>query len=341
MVQMQLLHVIYVVSARMSRLNNTIKFVFLVGETIFFIIAVGGLVFSSLILSGELKLLRSIQLVSSYSKVLLGASLVLICCICSGCVGAINQVKRKGIFSGRRILMCHNILLLGVFIMALKHEKDLSNRSNSIQVVQSNPSESRYDSFEWKVDAFFNDMYFSSLCGLDGDSIVENQQIISDYIDIICPEVMSSENCCSNVQCNGDECCPIDRERCKNQEFSFCPYDNCRFEILSLIQKYVQPGILGLKCISILSIIMLVLNCLLICFNPRDDIEIELLKTGVMTEDDLEQIKRLKRERKFTYDKGNIDLDVLHFDSSINAKDGLVRRDRKPRSRIHPDINSV
>ena len=30
---------------------------------------------------------------------------------------------------------------------------------------------------------------------------------------------------------------------------------------------------------------MLVLSCLLICFNPRDDIEIELLKSGVMTED--------------------------------------------------------
>lgn len=325
----------------MSRLNNTIKFIFLVGETVFFIIAAGGLVFSSLILSGELRLLRSIQLVSLYSKVLIGASLVFICCICSGCVGAINQVKRKGCFSGRRILMSHNILLLGVFILTLKQEKALSNRSNSIRVVQNNPSESRYDSFEVKVDTFFNDIYFSSFCELDNDSLAENSPLISGYIDTICPELMSSENCCSNVQCDDGECCPINRERCNKQESSFCPYDNCRFEILSLIQKYIQPAILGLKCISILSIVMLVLNCLLICFNPRDDIEIELLKTGVMTEADLEQIKRLKRERKFTYEKGNIDLDVLHFDSSINAEDGLVRRVRKPRSRIHPDINSV
>lgn len=325
----------------MSRLNKTIKCVFFVGESIFFILAVGVLVFSSLILSGDLKLLRSIQLVFSYSKVLLVASLVCICCIFCGYVGAINQTKRKGCFSGRRILMFHNILLVSVCIMALKYKKGLSNRSNSIQVVQNNPSESRYDSFEQKVDAFFNDMYFSGLCGFDDDSLAEDRGLISGFIDSICPETISAEICCSNVECNHDGCCPISAERCNNRESSFCPYYNCRFEILKLIQNYIQPGILGLKCISILSMIMLTLNCLLICFNPRDDIEVELLKTGVMTEADLEQIKRLKRERKFTYDKGNIDLDVLHFDSSISTEDGLVRRGRKPKSRIHPDINSV
>ena len=42
---------------------------------------------------------------------------------------------------------------------------------------------------------------------------------------------------------------------------------------------------------------MLVLSCLLICFNKRDEIEIELLKGGNISEDDIAAIRRLKSNK--------------------------------------------
>lgn len=42
---------------------------------------------------------------------------------------------------------------------------------------------------------------------------------------------------------------------------------------------------------------MLVLSCLLICYNKRDEIEIELLKGGNISEDDIAAIRRLKSNK--------------------------------------------
>ncbi len=45
---------------------------------------------------------------------------------------------------------------------------------------------------------------------------------------------------------------------------------------------------------------------MLVCYNPRDEIEVELLKTGVMTDEDIETIRRLKSEHKFSYQQGKM-----------------------------------
>jgi len=69
---------------------------------------------------------------------------------------------------------------------------------------------------------------------------------------------------------------------------------------------------------------MIVGTCLLICYNPRDDLEVELLKTGVMTEEDVNTIRKLKRisGRNFSYQKGtksSINLDTLHEEVNRSA----------------------
>jgi len=43
---------------------------------------------------------------------------------------------------------------------------------------------------------------------------------------------------------------------------------------------------------------MTVFTCLLICYNPRDDLGEELVKTGVMTEEDIESLRSLKLSGK-------------------------------------------
>lgn len=57
-----------------------------------------------------------------------------------------------------------------------------------------------------------------------------------------------------------------------------------------------RPFTVGIQFVAWLAGIMIMLTCLLICYNPRDDLEHELIKTGVMTEDDIEQIKESRRK---------------------------------------------
>lgn len=322
----------------MPHLNTIIKSIFLIGETIFLAVVVGILVFSSLIISGKLTLLHSIGYINFYSKIGLAISVIILICICCAYIGASNQTKRRGYCAGRRVLITHNFVLLGVFLLALQNGNKLSKQFDSTNVILYNQLDSRYDSFEEKVVNIFDELYFSSLCF---GSSSQRKEIVSRYIDNLCPSKMSSERCCDeDTECIGDLCCPVVEDRCLNDEISFCPYNNCRFEILMEIRKYIKPVLLWLKSTALLSCVLMILNCLLICFNPRDDIEVELLKTGVMTESDLEQIRRLKRGRKFTYEKGNIDLDALHCNSSsLLPEDGLVRRFRTQSStRIYPDV---
>lgn len=91
-----------------------------------------------------------------------------------------------------------------------------------------------------------------------------------------------------------------------------------------------------MRFVTCFTSIMVIFTCLLICYNPRDEIEIELLKTGVMTEEDIETIRKLKSQRNFSYDKGNgkgqhsIDLDTIHATRSFsNCSNGLTQPSRR------------
>lgn len=78
---------------------------------------------------------------------------------------------------------------------------------------------------------------------------------------------------------------------------------------------------------------MLVLSCLLICFNPRDDIEIELLKSGVMSEEDIEAIQRLKENKNVNTGRGSILLESIDSGKQIQNRNIFAR---KRRDRISP-----
>ena len=100
-----------------------------------------------------------------------------------------------------------------------------------------------------------------------------------------------------------------------------------------------------IQLIACLSGTMIIFTCLLICYNPRDNIEMELLKTGVMTQDDLETIQKLKSET-FPYEKGNegmykINLDKLHQTSDVFSGTSHLSQ-RQNRKRIYPhNLNSA
>ena len=81
----------------------------------------------------------------------------------------------------------------------------------------------------------------------------------------------------------------------------------------------------AVQFICLLSSIMLILSCLLICFNPRDEIEVELLKTGVMTEEDVEAIRRLKEDRYMHNTKSGSKINFQRLDD--------LKREQKQRDR--------
>jgi hypothetical protein len=87
-----------------------------------------------------------------------------------------------------------------------------------------------------------------------------------------------------------------------------------------------RPAKLAAEFVCLLSVVMLILSCLLICFNPRDDIEIELLKSGVMSEEDIDAIRRLRESKNITTARGGIPFDSM--DSQKRSVFGRKRLDR-------------
>ena len=82
---------------------------------------------------------------------------------------------------------------------------------------------------------------------------------------------------------------------------------------------------------------MLVLSCLLICFNPRDEIEEELFKTGVMTTEDVEAIRRLKESANVaTNRKATIDAESLEALKAEQKKGKFGHYSRKRSNRVSP-----
>lgn len=79
----------------MSRLNDIIKLVFILGNSVFAILSISLAVASALALSGELSILK-IPAAKSASAFVLVISTATLLCTFVGCCGAVNQIVRTG-----------------------------------------------------------------------------------------------------------------------------------------------------------------------------------------------------------------------------------------------------
>ena len=121
-----------------------------------------------------------------------------------------------------------------------------------------------------------------------------------------------------------------------------CPYHQCRVPVLREIHSYVRPASRILTFIAYLSGMMIILTCLLICYNPRDEIEVELLKTGVMTDSDLQTIRKLKSMKKFDGNgsrKRTIDLRSIQDESVRNAGFSIETGGTRARTARHSRVS--
>ena len=345
----------------MSRLNASIKILVLVGNTLFLFLAIAVALISSTVYSGRLIALNfdSAKRMASFT---LFVSVMFIIFSISGCCGAFNQTVRKGICSGRRTLCCHQFLLIAILIMSTVQMEELTRRQHSLEYVINNESLSRsYDSFENRLNKYFNKVYFGTICGAK-----DRNKFLIEWIDEHCPLRMRTDVCSPsdrNTKICGNscpernvssevwnleiDCCP-DEDFCTEREIhEACPYFSCRIPILKEVESLIRPSLYVLRILSVLSAAMVVGTCLLICYNPRDDIEIELFKTGVMTEEDIKTVRKLKESsgRSFNYEKGkrihSINLDQLQKEKDENRLTHPSRRTTtRLTGRIHPEQSS-
>jgi hypothetical protein len=180
------------------------------------------------------------------SYLVLALSSALFLCSCVGCLGAIRQTLRKGCLSGRRLLFMHQILLCVVLLFSFKQYEWINKQGMSMELVISNQTAYQYDGFERRLNQYFNEAYFDSLCEEDASAMW-----LFNFVDSKCPERMSREYClmsetrkktcdtsCSLVtddnafaDFNLERCCPSE-DLCNDGHIVSCPYHRCRIAIL-------------------------------------------------------------------------------------------------------------
>ena len=323
----------------MSRLNASIKLTFIIGETFFLLLSLVIIALSALVVSGRVNAL-DIPSMRQTALLILAISVTMMICVIYGCCGAVNQITRKGFCSGRRVLSYHQVALLVVFVFSFTEIEDLSSRQKSIELVINNvEAYPLYDKFEDRLKAYLNEMYVESFCRSDASSTwiqnwVDQQCRLENGTDLK-PQM-------SMLRREGiDDCASSCTEKggVKDDRCSINIYEQCRVPILEYVNSIIQYLAKLLLLVLSLSGAMIVLTCLLICYNPRDSIETELLKTGVMTEDDVETMRKLKSET-FPYERGNkglykINLDKLHQTSDEISGSSLFTQ-RHSRKRVYP-----
>ena len=308
---------------------------------IFIVLSATVLFLSSLAISERyppLNCLRYFLTDNKYSIYAVVASSVLfLASVCCGCCGSIRQINRKGCFSGRRVLSLFQICLAALFVASATSTINVERRESSLRSVLADPAVTfPQDPFEKHLGLLFNDAYFDTVCGTSSQS----NTWLKDWIGNRCPPTTSRHEVCATdrsdlLQCDAGcedrlaasgnnvdsdlQCCAAET-LCLSGEVDACPYHECRSQVLGEAVKWLHRLALALRAVAILSIVMITLTCLLIYYNPRDDVELELYKAGVFTAQDVENIKRLKQQKLFTFDargsgrckRTSINLDQLH-----------------------------
>jgi len=194
----------------------------------------------------------------------------------------------------------HLLLLISILFFGIVQMRFLETQEKRMAaIIEDNDSFPKYNAFERHISSYVNRLYFESLSSPDSLEGSASAWLV-EFVENKCPKRMSHQNCVLETRANCDtstkSCCP-NESLCDSGVKDACPYDNCRHEILGQLYELLVPMRVGAFCVCVLAALMLVLSCLLICFNKRDEIEIELLKGGNISEEDIAAIRRLKSNK--------------------------------------------
>ena len=335
----------------MGRLNSCIKLAFCLSELFFLVVSLLCLGFSVLVSTDNVAAL-SFGMAKETAKlvgVLAGAVFI---CSCYGCCGALRQTIRKGLCSGRKILCLHQLLLVAVLLFTLSQHEWINKREYSLRLVaEDKQSYNEYDKFEMRSSKLFNNAYFESICSSEDD---KSTAWLSDFVDKNCPLDMSQDSCtlsssnkkkcdtsCSALKGMTDytthdikQCCPS-QELCNEGVKAACPYERCRVGIATELVHWAHYTKIATQFVCSLAGFLLILSLLLVCFNPRDEIEQELLKTGVMTEEDVEAIRQLK-ETHNVKSKRRGSISVQELDTLKGGQNSFFGMSKRNSARVSP-----
>lgn len=110
----------------------------------------------------------------------------------------------------------------------------------------------------------------------------------------------------------------------RNQYREACPYQQCRYPALKQTIQILKPFIQLIQMFVYLSALMIILTILLICYNPRDTIEIELLKAGVIAQNQIESIRQMRQGKQLSINKSGrptLFLDNNNDNGGVNGGD--------------------
>uniref|UniRef100_A0A7S2CA02 Tetraspanin n=1 Tax=Octactis speculum TaxID=3111310 RepID=A0A7S2CA02_9STRA len=193
-----------------------------------------------------------------------------------GCVGTAKQENREGSCQGRPVLCFYLVCLLVVTGLQFYATIFLKNLSENLVIVEgelkSGKTNVSYIATEDYIAPKFNDYYFDTW-----ENKQEEYPHFWGYIDDNCPDEMKSN------KCNGDKYtrgCP-NQDLCDDDSEAHCPYGMCRKKTVAFLNSWASPlGDYGIV-ITIFALVMSILSCLLICYNPHySDSDASQIKHG-------------------------------------------------------------
>lgn len=252
-------------------LNDLVKCLFLSFNWMYCLLGVMMLVFSLYYTSTSWSQLEG-NTMATLSTVLISSAAVMIIIIIGGCAGALNQRVREGPYRGRKLLGLYEIALIAIVVLQFHAVVYILNSIAGLYEVKDDLTSGQlssavlYTDFEDTMSSQFNDYYFSTL---DKQSKSGNRWFWT-FVDKDCPSVMHSDSCTDGSMA---QTCP-QQAVCEGDDdaaTASCPYEMCRLPAVKEALVVLEPiGDYSLFLI-IFEIVVVILACLLVCYNPHDN----------------------------------------------------------------------
>eukprot|EP01039_Chlorochromonas_danica_P004507 gene4507-4943_t len=269
----------------MSRLNNFIKFSMINLNILASLIGLALFAFSFYLWFSDWGALDKGFFAGMGALIFLFGLLILFAS-CIGCQGITNQTVKFGLWTGRKIMAVHIILLaLGLAIevyifktalYAVGQYEDVYNEMVADPAVMPD-----YVIYEGFIADKFNRFFF----GASSECQKTVYSWFWSWVDGHCPSSITSSMCqgCHSYSltfCQADADLCFDTSSMENN--SYCPYTLCREDILHYIRQKIIPFSIALGAIIVFQIVLIILDILIFCYHPRDSWEQILYKSGTV-----------------------------------------------------------
>lgn len=216
--------------------------------------------------------------------------LIITCVTYLGCLGVVNQ-RRKSHYTdwqGMRLLVIYQLFLILALVAEvywLAYSLDSVNSLRTAALLYSPAKPIPYQGLEATFAEKFNAFFFAAQLSPFCPDL--KYVWFWTFVDKYCNNInMMQINC---LKCNDYSvtACDADAQSCIQGGATYltaaCPYNACRKGLLNFIYETLAPFSYFVVAYTIFHVVLLILNCLLMCYNPRDTDEKIRAKNGIFT----------------------------------------------------------